>query len=95
VRQGFGATSNGLSDAQIEPAIDAAVSTWESDSCVASVPLVKRADPGVDTDIFDELIGRGDSPTPDFSLISRRPADIIEAGFSPAIILRSTCSERW
>lgn len=81
VRQSLGASSNGLSDAQTEPAIDAALATWDRDSCVANVPIVKRADPGGDTDVFDELIGQGDSPAPNFGLFSHRPADIISAGF--------------
>jgi len=83
VRQGPGVTSSGLSNAVTEPQIDAALATWERDSCVSNAPIVKRADPGTDQDIFDELIGRGDSGTPNFALFSVRSADIIEAGFRP------------
>jgi hypothetical protein len=81
VRQRFGATPNGLTNAQTEPAIDRAFSTWQADSCVAHTTLEKRPDPGVDSDIFDELIGAGDSATPNFSNLYK--ADIVEAGFRP------------
>lgn len=81
VRQNLGATSNGLTNAQTEPAIDAAVATWASDSCLANAPIVKRSDPGIDTDIFDELVGVGDTAAPDFGNLYR--ANEIEAGFRP------------
>jgi len=83
VRQGPGATSSGLSNAVTESQIDTSLATWDRDSCMSNAPIVKRVDPGVDVDIFDELIERGDSASPDFRLFSQRPADIIEGGFRP------------
>lgn len=83
VRRSLGATSNGLSNAQTEPAISAAVATWASNSCVANAPIVKRSDPGTDVDVFDELIGQGDSAIPDFGNLFSPHADIIDAGFRP------------
>lgn len=83
VRQGLGATSSGLSNNATEPAIDVTLATWDRDACISNAPIVKRADRGTDPDVFDELIGQGDSAAADFSLFTNRPADIIEAGFRP------------
>ncbi len=81
VRGAFLATPDGLSAAQTGRAVDAAFATWQADSCVANTTLVKRADPGVDVDIFDELIDHGDSVTPPFGNLFK--ADMVVAGFRP------------
>jgi len=58
-----GATSSGLSGAETEEAIDAAMDTWAAVRC-APVKIVKVPDPGYDPDIVDALIGFGDFGTP-------------------------------
>jgi hypothetical protein len=71
-----GATASGLSNAQTEPAIDRAMSTWEAENCLRKVDLVKRVDPGADPDIFDSFFGFGTEGNPFL-------ADIVNAGWLP------------
>jgi hypothetical protein len=82
VDQSSGATASGLTPGQTEAAIDRALSTWGTrESCLRSVDIVKRADPGSDVTIFDEFFrgfdddaGTGGDPF---------AADIVEAGWRP------------
>ena len=76
VDQSGGATASGLSAAQTEAAMDAALATWSSDNALKKVHIVKRADPGTDITIFDGFFGFGGFGDP-FA------ADIVEAGFFP------------
>lgn len=71
-----GATASGLTAAQTEAAVDAALATWASDNALKKVHLVKRADPGTDITIFDAFFGFGGFGDP-FA------ADIVDAGFFP------------
>lgn len=74
--QSGGATASGLTSAQTEAAIDAALTTWANDAALKKVDIVKRADPGTDITIFDGFFGFGGFGDP-FA------ADIVEAGFFP------------
>lgn len=69
------APNGGLRSAQTEAAIDRAMSNWDTVSC-AGIPIVKRADSGVDPDLFDGLLGFGSVGTPYL-------ADIVHAGWMP------------
>ena len=82
VDQSSGATASGLTAAQTEAAIDRALGTWETkESCLRNVDIIKRADPGVDITIFDELFqGFDDDPNVDGDPFA---ADIVEAGWRP------------
>jgi hypothetical protein len=80
VRQQF-TQVGGLIPSDVEAAIDRAYETWQDDSCVSNTTIVKRADPGIDTDVFDELIGQGDTSFPNFAYLFE--ADIVIAGFRP------------
>jgi hypothetical protein len=71
-----GATASGLTSAQTEAAIDRALATWQRESCLKKVRLVKRADTGADPDILDFFFGFGGFGTPFL-------ADIVEAGWLP------------
>jgi hypothetical protein len=71
-----GATASGLSNAQTEAAIDAAMGTWDADKALKKVDLVKRADSGADPDIFDSFFGFGGFGNPFL-------ADIVDAGWLP------------
>ncbi|HJR80131.1 MAG TPA: matrixin family metalloprotease [Anaerolineales bacterium] len=71
-----GKTASGLSSAQTEAAIDRAFNTWQADSCLSNVDLVKRADSGSDPDIFDSFFGFGREGNPFL-------ADIVNAGWLP------------
>src|SRR5262249_34169927 len=75
VDQSDATPNGGLSAAQTEAAIDRAMATWNSVSCV-SIPIVKRADSGVDPDIIDGLLGFGSVGTPYL-------ACIVHAGWMP------------
>jgi len=68
--------AGGLDPAEAEGAVDRATATWASDSCMVTVPVVKRAGDGTDPDIFDSLLGYGGFG--DF-----RTADIVHAGWMP------------
>ena len=76
VDQSGGATASGLTAAQTEAAMDAALGTWSSDHALKKVHIVKRPDPGTDITIFDFFFGFG-GPGDPFA------ADIVEAGFFP------------
>ncbi len=76
VDQTFGNTASGLTSAQTEAAIDRAFTTWENESCLKKVDLVKRADPGTDITIYDFFFGYGGFGDP-FA------ADIVNAGWYP------------
>ena len=71
-----GRTASGLTAAQTEAAVDAALATWSSDDALKQVAIVKRPDPGTDITIFDAFFGFGGSGNP-FA------ADIVDAGFYP------------
>ncbi|MFQ5527704.1 MAG: matrixin family metalloprotease [Thermoanaerobaculia bacterium] len=76
VDQSDGATASGLSNADTEAAIDRSMVTWDLESCLSKVSLVKRTDDGSDPDIFDSFFGFGGFGNP-FA------ADIVEAGWLP------------
>jgi hypothetical protein len=61
--------------ATAEPAIGAAMSTWQSDGCLSKIGVVKRP-AGADADLFDARFGYG--PLGDFRL-----ADVVHAGWMP------------
>lgn len=76
VDQSGGNTASGLTNAQTEAAIDAAMATWNSEHCLRKVGIVKRADPGNDISIFDAFFGFGGFGDP-FA------ADIVNVGWYP------------
>jgi hypothetical protein len=76
VDQSDGATTSGLTNAQTEAALDAALLTWDNDKPLAKVDIIKRADAGADPDIFDSFFGFGGEGNPFL-------ADIVEAGWLP------------
>ena len=76
VDQSDGATASGLTNAQTEPAIDRSFDTWQEETCLADVDILKRADSGADPDIFDSFFGFGGFGNPFL-------ADITEAGWLP------------
>jgi hypothetical protein len=82
VDESDGATASGLSAADTEGAIDRALATWQADSCLSKVNLVKRPDTGADPDVFDGLSGFGAVGTPFL-------ADIVEAGWLPRAFFES------
>ena len=51
VDQSEGKTASGLTNDQTEPAMDAAMTTWQLDPSFQKVTLVKRPDSGADPDI--------------------------------------------
>jgi hypothetical protein len=71
-----GATTSGLTTAQTESAIDRAFNTWQEQSPLKKLALVKRFDFGEDPDIFDFYYGFGAYGNP---LV----ADIVNAGWLP------------
>jgi hypothetical protein len=75
VDQSDATPTGGLGSAQVEAAIDRAMSTWNAVSC-ATIPIVKRADSGADPDLIDGLVGFGSVGTPYL-------ADIVHAGWMP------------
>jgi hypothetical protein len=76
VDQSDGSTASGLPAADTEAAIDRSLATWQDDSCLKKVKIVKQPDPGIDPDVFDGLIGFGTIGTPFL-------ADIVEGGWMP------------
>ncbi len=76
VDQSDGASLSGLTNAQTEAAIDAALDTWENDKALKNVNIIKRADTGADPDIFDAFYGFGGFGNPFL-------ADIVDAGWLP------------
>jgi hypothetical protein len=67
----------GLDPAAAEAAVDRAMGTWASDSCLQKSPFAKRPLDGADADIFDFRYGYGEYG-------DYRKADIVHAGFLPA-----------
>lgn len=78
VDQSDGATSNGLTNAQTEAAIDRALQTWDSGTQCSNLPVVKLTDDGSDFDLVDLLLGFPGAGFDNFL------ADIVEAGWVPA-----------
>jgi len=78
VDQSDGATSNGLTNAQTEAAIDRALQTWDSGTQCSNLPVVKLTDDGSDFDLVDLLFGFPGAGFDNFL------ADIVEAGWLPA-----------
>jgi hypothetical protein len=76
VDQSDGATASGLTNAQTEPVLDAALLTWDNDKPLSKVDIIKRADGGADPDIFDSFFGFGGFGNPFL-------ADIVQAGWLP------------
>lgn len=77
VDQSNGATSSGLTNAETEAAIDAAMTTWNDAKPMRKVDLIKRTDPGTDITVYDWFYGFGGFG--DFTA-----ADIVNAGWWPA-----------
>lgn len=77
VDQGDGATASGLANADTEAALDRSVGVWAPERCLAAVPIVKRADPGHDLDILDNIL------LPDVFEWGLPSADILFAGWYP------------
>jgi hypothetical protein len=77
VDQSDATPNGGASSTQVEAAIDRAMGTWNAVTC-ATIPIVKRADSGVDPDLIDGLVpgGFGSVGTPFL-------ADIVHAGWMP------------
>ncbi|MGH7712961.1 MAG: matrixin family metalloprotease [Gemmatimonadaceae bacterium] len=71
-----GATASGLTSAQTQTAIDAALTTWDTGRPLRKVDVVKRTDTGADPDIFDFFFGFGGFGNPFL-------ADIVHAGWLP------------
>jgi hypothetical protein len=71
-----GGTASGLTSLQTEQAIDSAFATWSRTDALSNVRLVKRADTGVDPDIFDSFFRFGREGNPFL-------ADIVNAGWLP------------
>lgn len=71
-----GRTASGLSSSQTESAIDRALATWQAESCLSNVDLIKRSDSGADPDIYDWFFGYGRYGDPFL-------ADIVNAGWLP------------
>jgi hypothetical protein len=76
VDQSDGKTASGLTNDDTEPAIDAAMTTWQLDPSFQTVTLVKRPDSGADPDIYDWFFGFGRAGNPFL-------ADIVNAGWLP------------
>ena len=71
-----GKATGGLRNAQTEPAIDRAMTTWDVTTTCSNLPIVKVADTGKDPDIVDFLLGFGRLGDPFL-------ADITHAGWLP------------
>lgn len=76
VDQSAGNTASGLTNAQTEPAIDAAMQTWDADSCTSGLSIAKLPDGGGDYTIFDAFFGFG-------GFGDYLYADIVNAGWYP------------
>lgn len=59
VDQSDGATDDGLTNADTEPAIDRAMDTWASRTCSDGLVIVKLEDDGSDPDAVDFFLGFG------------------------------------
>jgi hypothetical protein len=71
-----GATTSGLTAAQTDAAIDAAMNTWNTTVNCSKVNIVENPDPASDPDIFDSFFGFGGYGYPYY-------ASITEAGWLP------------
>jgi hypothetical protein len=71
-----GATTSGLTAAQTDAAIDAALNTWNTTVSCSKVNIAENPDGGADPDIFDSFFGFGAFGNPFL-------ADITEAGWLP------------
>lgn len=84
-----GATSSGLTSEQTTDAIQSAFETWSEQSALRKTALVRRAFPGTDVSIFDELVDDaiGVSLFDDFGVFDGNPfaADIVNVGFLPRL----------
>lgn len=58
VDQGDGATDDGLTNADTEPAIDRAMATWDVATTCSAAAMVKLTDTGADADLIDFLLDR-------------------------------------
>jgi len=85
VDQSDGATLSGLPNAVTEPAIDAAMTTWDVDTACSDLPMFKYADSGADPDLIDFSLGFGPPPGPGWPY-----ADLVHGGwtlaFAPPIL---------
>jgi hypothetical protein len=79
---GAAGTPPGVTAADAERAVDRAVATWGADSCLRSLPLVKRPDTGVDPTIFDAQLGYGGNGGGGGA--GWRAADVVFGGWLPA-----------
>ncbi|MCH8929163.1 MAG: matrixin family metalloprotease [Candidatus Marinimicrobia bacterium] len=90
VDQSDGATASGLSSDDTEEVLDKALATWNNDSNLSKVKVVKRFDSGDDPDIFDSFFssggkgrnGKGKSKSFG-SFGDSFLADIVQAGWLP------------
>jgi hypothetical protein len=75
-----GTTSSGLTNTQTEAAVNSAIATWQAQTCLSTVHLVKvHVADGVDPDLLDAFFGYG-QPLRSVHLFT---ADIIDAGWFP------------
>ncbi len=77
VDQSDGSTSDGLTNAETEAAIDRAMATWIAVGCSA-LNLPKATDPDADPDLTDFILGFGPPPGPGFPY-----ADVVHGGWIP------------
>ena|SRR5215213_1335124 len=70
----------------LESAIDRALAAWTAETCLSSVNVVKRPDPGVDADIFDSQFGYGDFG-------DWRAADVVFGGWMPPAFFEAVTGE--
>ena len=77
VDQSDGAATGPLTNAQTEPAIDRAMTTWDVGTTCSGLPMNKVADTGADPDFVDALLGFGGFGNPFL-------ADITNAGWLPS-----------
>jgi Matrixin len=68
--------SDGPTPAGTEAAVDRAMATWSSDSCLKKMQVVKRPSDGTDADLFDAQFGYG-------GFGDYRAADVVHAGWLP------------
>jgi len=71
-----GGTASGLTADQTEAAIDRAMATWNQETCLHHVNLVKRNDTEADPDVYDSFLGVG-------AYGAIYLADIVHAGWLP------------
>lgn len=74
--------ADGIEGTSLDPktaaaALDRAMATWSSDSCMRKAPVLQRAATATDADIFDSGFGYG-------GLGDHLAADVVHAGWLPA-----------